>query len=178
MSRDTGIAVGLSEIEGFLRTPRRRPGPMFVETPEGCFEWVRAKTGDGYGEIRFEGPVQKVHRVVWSNFVGPIPDDLEIDHLCRNRACANLDHLEPVPHVINSQRGTAGEKARAWSLSKTHCPQGHSYEGDNLVMEKVHGRGEIRRCATCRREQNQRQNERRRGEINSERWQQRKEADR
>ena len=105
-----------------------------------CIEWDRATNGRGYGRAYVPGQgMQYVHRLAYAEVHGPIPNDLEIDHLCRNRACFNVDHLEAVTHRVNSERGPATH-----NLDKTHCPAGHPYSGDNLRME-----GTRRRCRTC-----------------------------
>ncbi|WP_396092344.1 HNH endonuclease, partial [Erwinia amylovora] len=55
--------------------------------------------------------------------IGPIPDGLVLDHLCRVRRCCNPDHLEPVGFVENVRRGDAGK--HGFNTGKTHCPKGH-----------------------------------------------------
>ena len=94
----------------------------------GCWEWPGAKS-DGYGKVKIERKCLRVHRLVYEQFVGPIPADLEIDHLCRNRACANFEHLELVMRKTNILRGVSPCAANA---KKTHCPQGHELIGENL----------------------------------------------
>jgi hypothetical protein len=66
---------------------------------------------------------------------------MHLDHLCRVRACVNPDHLEPVTQAENIRRGHG---YAAWQRAKTHCPQGHPYAGDNLLIDQ--GR---RRCRIC-----------------------------
>ncbi|MFE0326316.1 HNH endonuclease [Streptomyces sp. NPDC058960] len=77
--------------------------------------------------------------------VGPIPDGMQLDHLCRERRSVRPDHLEPVTLVQNVMRG---ESPTAVNARKTHCRRGHGLDGDNLYV-KPDGR---RVCVTCRRE--------------------------
>jgi hypothetical protein len=79
--------------------------------PEGCWVWTGTNSGHKkpYGNIRVhnsEGsPVRvKAHRWAYEQFVGPIPEGLTIDHLCRNTLCVNPEHLEPVTHAENCRR--------------------------------------------------------------------------
>lgn len=88
----------------------------------------------------------QVHRVAYEELVGPIPEGLELDHLCRTTACCNPDHLEPVTQYENNRRSSS---PTAVNRRKTHCLQGHPLSGDNLF---VNVRGH-RVCRTCRYEQ-------------------------
>lgn len=133
------ITVGWSNSDSPVLRSRRFWAK--VRVGDDCWEWVGARFGSGYGAINRDGHTISAHRVSYELLVGPIPDGLELDHLCRNRWCVRPDHLEPVVHVENVRRSPLGPSAR------THCPQGHPYEGDNLYV-KPSGR---RVCVTCRR---------------------------
>lgn len=70
-----------------------------------CLIWQGATNTNGYGVIRHEGRNRVVHVLAYEETKGPIPDGLELDHLCGVHACLNVDHLEPVTHVENMRRG-------------------------------------------------------------------------
>lgn len=112
---------------------------------KGCWLWQLFIDKDGYGVIHIrDGGSQRAHRRSYEAFGGEIPDDFHIDHLCRNRACVNPDHLEPVTCKENIARGNTGFNNK----SKTHCPAGHLY-ADNLILEKDGGR-KCRKCVYAR----------------------------
>lgn len=114
-----------------------------VNKTDGCWLWT-ANVGIGgrYGSFSVKGKDKPAHRVAYELVRGPIPDGLELDHLCSNTICVNPDHLEPVTHVENMRRGNgwAGENAR-----KTHCAR----HGNPLVRI-----GLRRGCRECRAEDN------------------------
>lgn len=126
---------------------RRRLMAKVAVAPNGCWEWTAHIEDNGYGRFGYRGTMRWAHRVSYQIFVGCIPDGLDLDHLCRNRKCVNPDHLEPVTRKVNAERGVAGQVNRDRMISKTHCPQGHPYSGDNLYVVPSTG---YRQCNACR----------------------------
>jgi hypothetical protein len=99
-----------------------------------------------HGYVRGSDPIalggRYLHRAIYWQIRGPVPEGLELDHLCRNRACVNPWHLEAVTHRVNVLRGAAPV---AFHAKKTHCPSGHPYSGENLYF----WRGRQRMCRAC-----------------------------
>src|SRR3990167_457394 len=90
---------------------------------ESCWEIPGGRLGPGYSTIWWKGQARYAHRVAYELYIGPIPAHLEIDHLCRNRACCYPAHLELVTHQQNMSRGY-------WA-SLTHCKNGHPFDAAN-----------------------------------------------
>lgn len=121
--------------------------------PNGCIEFAGGKNSDGYG-IVWNGQRQvPAHRASYELLVGSIAEGLEIDHLCRNVACVNPGHLEPVTHLENVRRGLRNLKGV--------CSKGHAIEGDNLYLNVKSGQ---RVCKECRRTYDRKRRERERRE--------------
>lgn len=113
------------------------------KTPE-CWNWKGA-TLRGYGRFRYFGHYIQAHRAAWLLLVGPIPESLELDHLCRNRSCVNPSHLEPVTGRENKLRG---DTVNARNAHKSECLRGHPLSGENLYV----GPDGKRQCRMCGRE--------------------------
>lgn len=92
-----------------------------------CWVWQLSTASNGYarGKVPGRGRLMAVHRAAYEELVGPIASGLEIDHLCRVRACCNPDHLEPVTHAENMRR---------FDWKRTECLHGHPFEGDNVKV--------------------------------------------
>ena len=93
----------------------------FVVKTETCWIW-QGKKDYGYGRVGMNGTHHRAHRLIYEALKGPIPEGLQLDHLCRNRSCVNPNHLEPVTGAQNCRRGIG---------SKTHCKHGHEFTEEN-----------------------------------------------
>jgi adenine-specific DNA methylase len=131
------------------------------EPNSGCWLWVAKVSRDGYGRlgVRVAGRAHTVpklaHRLSYEAFVGPIPEGLELDHLCRVRCCVNPRHLEPVSRAENVRRGIAdGKEGRAAAVAaknaRTHCKKcGFEYSQANTYVYRK-GKRYFRTCRNCR----------------------------
>ena len=112
------------------------------KTPD-CWHWTGAKNNWGYGSLGVNGIAMGAHRFAYELLRGPIPQGLQIDHLCRTPSCVNPAHMEVVTEKENILRGIS---MPAINARKTHCKRGHPLEGDNVyVVKKPLGRG----CKLC-----------------------------
>lgn len=111
-----------------------------VEKTDSCWLWTAA-TARGYGRFGVtSGVTCLAHRWAYEALVGPIPDGLTLDHLCRTPACVRPDHLEPV----------TAEENLARIPSRTHCALGHELTEANsyyTVYAKTGRKSAI--CRTC-----------------------------
>lgn len=108
-----------------------------VEKTDTCWIWTGALNNCGYGVLRSDSVMYCAHRFSYERNVGEIPDGLEIDHLCRNRACVNPEHMEVVTHAENMRR----------RVPAGTCVNGHDYTLENTIQR----RDGSRRCRACER---------------------------
>ena len=132
------------------RLPQRFWDKVRLNPFNGCWRWNASLTSGGYGQFTFNGRHYVAHRLAYEAAHGLIDDGVVLDHRCCARECVNPAHLEPVTHGENSRRGLTGKRT---NVDKTHCPQGHPYDGDNLILERRPaadgGVRVTRRCREC-----------------------------
>lgn len=121
------------------KTPLEARFWKYVQKTESCWLWTGAKSRGGYGKIspggRGSGLVA-THRLSLKLAGIDLPDDMVVDHKCRNPACVNPDHLRVVTRKVNSLENSMG--ASAINAQKSTCPKGHSYK--DYVWRGVKGR--------------------------------------
>lgn len=122
--------------------PGAKPKVACDQTADGCHIPRRKPLCDGYIALEVDGRCVMVHRYVWEQENDPIPEGMLIDHICRNRACCNTDHLRIVTPRVNAIENSVGPTAI--NAAKTHCVHGHEFTRANTLLRK-HGRG----CRTC-----------------------------
>jgi hypothetical protein len=127
-----------------------------------CWPWMATLINSGYGRFWFEGRTQLAHRVSYILFVGPIPDDMTLDHTCHNedpscaggptcqhRRCVNPTHVEPVTSLVNVMRG---KTIPAINAAKTHCVNGHEFTPRNTIVYTDRFDRPFRYCLACEHE--------------------------
>lgn len=133
---------------GFLCPPPGDIWSRIIKAPSGCWLWTSAINEKGYGHFTVGGTKHSAHRFVYELLVGPIPEGLVIDHLCRVRNCVNPVHMQPVTNLENLARGI-GPNARA--IRENTCLKGHPLVGENVYIRP--SRPGSRICRICHREQ-------------------------
>ncbi len=128
------------------------PHPSFkfwsrVEFTRDCWIWKGDKFASGYGQFYVRTKAVYAHRFAWNQLIGVVPKGLELDHLCRNRACVRPAHLEPVPHRKNVIRGVSPAAVNA---HKTHCVNGHRFDERNTYRDPSTNNRSCRICVNDR----------------------------
>lgn len=133
----------LVDGEPCLRCVDRYWAKVCVGKPWECWDWEGTINSDGYGVLHLHNRQYRAHRLAYEVQRGPIPEGLVIDHLCRNRRCANPFHMEPVQNGENIRRGVS-----PWAINarRTHCVHGHEFTPENTR----HDKGK-RYCLECKR---------------------------
>lgn len=133
------------EVRFWRKVNKGGPVPDFRPDLGPCWLWLGAMTKGGYGKVG--KPTRLTHRVAYELVVGPIPEGLQIDHLCRVRSCQNPAHMEPVTAHENQRRSRS---VSGLNMAKTHCDAGHELSGDNLfVYPEDSARAGRRACRAC-----------------------------
>ena len=170
-------ASGMSKTEVPQRVINRVFERLGEHSPDECWPWPGG-LASGYGRVgwreNYKGYWAAAHRIVWEALKGPIPEGLDLDHLChdpetctiasecQHRRCCNPDHLEPVTRKVNLARGGT---IPARNSKITHCPKGHPYDGTNLFHD-TKGRRNCRECVRARNREYYHKNRERRAEYN------------
>jgi len=104
-----------------------------------CWIWIACQVSQGYGRYHYQGETQSAHCVAYAALVGPIPEGMELDHLCRVRNCVNPNHLEPVTNRENVRRGSIG------GATAIHCKHGHRWTEETTRIDS----SGTKRCRVC-----------------------------
>lgn len=128
--------VPVPAVDRFMARVRLQPNGCWTisDIPAHRYSWIMLE----------DGTRQLGHRFSYEFFVGTIPDDFQLDHLCRKPHCVNPGHLEAVTPRENYLRGI-GPAAK--NAAKIGCHRGHSLDADNTYLYR--GR---RHCKSCQRE--------------------------
>lgn len=140
---DLDAALAGPEVDAIERRRLLRK----IDSTTGCWIWTGSTDHNGYGQVRRNTVLRLAHRWVYELFVGPVPEGLDLDHLCRVRACCRPDHLEPVTRRVNILRGDIPRLNRLRAVNRTHCKNGHEFTEENT---HVNAEGH-RVCRACNR---------------------------
>jgi len=97
---------------------------------------------DGYVRVSHNYKMDYAHRYAYRQAYGEIPKGLEIDHICSNRACVNVEHLRAVTHLVNMSH------AKTRSHHTGYCRNGHDLSISGVYGKPPKGPA----CRECKRE--------------------------
>lgn len=125
---------------------RKSPHLYIEDQQTGCWVWQRGLNRDGYGKAHIEKTTIRIgaHRMMYEKINGPIPDGLQLDHICRNRACVNPDHLEPVTHLENTRRRPSTK------LSTSDIPEIFRLRGEGWTQKEIANLFHVSQCHISR----------------------------
>ncbi len=130
--------------------PKPRPAlerfEAMIDRSGECWQWTGSIRPNGYASFYVDNKTTSAHRFAYTAFIGPIPEGLVIDHLCRNRSCVKPAHLESVPQRQNVLRGAS---VTAEVVRRNSCVNGHELTEDNVYRWR--GRPDQRMCRACHR---------------------------
>lgn len=126
---------------------------------KGCWIWTDYILNTGYGQFKVNGKQITAHKFIYEHIHGKVQKGLTLDHLCRNRSCANPGHLEVTTYRENLLRGIG---LPAINYKKTHCNNGHPLSGENLYIYQG-----TRNCKICRRKRSLESHRRTKEKLNS-----------
>lgn len=145
--------------DNYAARVRARLADRIAVTPAGCWEWTGSRDRHGYGRMKVlvEGVKRETgaHRASWIVHRGAIPNPtLQTDHLCRNRACINPDHMELVTNQVNTLRsdhsGKAGRSGRRRGRQLHSCGKHGRQDGYLRTQPDGYTRWECRICRRAR----------------------------
>lgn len=114
-----------------------------IEKTSSCWNWLGPRMRSGYGRASFSGRRGLAHRISYELLRAPVPSNLQIDHVCRNRLCVNPDHLCPMTRKENLRRGIGPTGIRHRQIA---CKYGHPFDEKNTRIRK-NGTRQCRRCS-------------------------------
>lgn len=109
--------------------------------PNECWPW-EGTTNNGYGQVTMPGRQVAAHRLSYQAWIGPIPEGLDIHHVCHNKLCVNPAHLEALPHKDHTRQHLTNPLTQ--NFLKTHCLRGHELSGYNVYV--INGSRNCREC--------------------------------
>ena len=162
-SRGSGFHAQVIKVPRIPMSIRQRlESRIVIDAVTGCWNWRGGKDKDGYGSIKIDGQQCRAHRVSYEEYIGEIPDGLNVCHHCDNPPCINPSHFFIGTHADNQHDKVAkGREARGErsgqhtrpesnrNRNKTHCKYGHEYTPENTRIVRRANGWTIRNCRTC-----------------------------